>query len=69
MIDFLLSNGFNFLVALTKSDKLNKTEREKQLALMENLFDDKKVKHVVCSSLNGEGVDELKNIIEREISK
>ena len=67
MIDFLLSNGFNFVVALTKSDKLNKTEREKQLALMENLFDDKKVKRVVCSSLNGEGMDELRNIIESNV--
>jgi len=66
MIDFLLSNGFDFVVALTKSDKLNKTERTKQIELMDSLFKEKKIKYVICSSLKGEGIDELRNIIENK---
>ena len=34
MIEFLCDGGFPFLVALTKSDKLNQTERRQRLCLL-----------------------------------
>ncbi len=64
MIDFLLNSDFNFLVAATKSDKLNKTERIKQLEILDETFsevDDMKL--IPFSAVNGEGVEEIKNII------
>ena len=38
MIEFLCDGGFPFLVALTKSDKLNQTERRQRLAALEEAF-------------------------------
>lgn len=67
MMDFLLSNGFNFVVALTKSDKLNKTERERQLELMKGLFESKKIKYIICSSLKGEGMEQIRNTIIKNL--
>lgn len=68
MIDFLRSTGFPFLVAATKSDKLNKTQRAQQLALFDELFrgdDGEPVLQVLpFSSVNGEGVETLRQIIE-----
>jgi len=64
MIDFLLNSDFNFLVAATKSDKLNKTERIKQLEVLDETFsevDDMKL--IPFSAVNGEGVEEIKNMI------
>ncbi|MDF2631487.1 MAG: YihA family ribosome biosis GTP-binding protein [Caproiciproducens sp.] len=64
MIDFLLNSDFNFLVAATKSDKLNKTERIKQLEILDETFsevDDMKL--IPFSAVNGEGVEEIKNMI------
>ena len=40
MIEFLCDGGFPFLVALTKSDKLNQTERRQRLAALEEAFSD-----------------------------
>lgn len=64
MIDFLLNSDFNFLVAATKSDKLNKSERIKQLEVLDETFsevDDMKL--IPFSAVNGEGVEEIKNMI------
>ena len=40
MMEFLCDGGFPFLVALTKSDKLNQTERRQRLAALEAAFSD-----------------------------
>jgi GTP-binding protein len=61
MIDFLRSSGFPFAVAATKSDKLNKTQRTEQTALLNTIFSDIKV--VPFSSVTGEGVEEIRQMI------
>lgn len=61
MIDFLRSSGFPFAIAATKSDKLNKTQRTEQTALLNTIFSDIKV--VSFSSITGEGVEEIRQMI------
>lgn len=61
MIDFLRNSGFPFAVAATKSDKLNKTQRTEQNALLNAIFSDIKV--IPFSSITGEGVDEIRQVI------
>ncbi len=61
MIDFLRSSGFPFAIAATKSDKLNKTQRTEQTALLNTIFSDIKV--VPFSSITGEGVEEIRQMI------
>lgn len=68
MINYLEECGFHYIIALTKSDKLNKTEREKRLKEIAEEF--KAIPDVVLipfSSQNGEGVNELKAEIEKVI--
>lgn len=69
MIDYLEQMGFDFVIALTKSDKLNKTETNNRLkALEEELsFLDKKPVIIPVSSLKGDGIEELKNYISLKI--
>ncbi len=72
MINFLIANGFHFIVVLTKSDKLNKTDRENRLANLKTdfpfeCFED--INFVIFSSVTGEGVTELVSIIESVTSK
>lgn len=69
MIHFLNEKGFNYVVVLTKSDKLNKTEREKRLASLKEDFPYDNIRFVVFSSVKGEGVEELKSVIQNSISK
>lgn len=61
MIEFLMESRFPFAVVVTKSDKLNKTQRAKQLAYFDELFRDENgeslVHYIPFSSVNGEGVD------------
>ena len=64
MIEFLCDGGFPFLVALTKSDKLNQTERRQRLAALEEAFsDDEGLRLIPFSSVTGEGVEELREIL------
>ncbi|MBQ3563612.1 MAG: YihA family ribosome biogenesis GTP-binding protein [Clostridia bacterium] len=66
MISFLKENGFNFVVAMTKADKLNKTEFAKQKESISALLADMGVDVPVIpfSAMNGMGVDEIKKVIE-----
>jgi GTP-binding protein len=59
MIDFLRDSGFPFLVVATKSDKLNKTERETQLQLLDEIFK-QQLDYIPFSAVNGEGVEEIR---------
>ena len=56
MIEFLLESRFPFAVVVTKSDKLNKTQRAKQLAYFDELFRDENgeslVHYIPFSSVN-----------------
>ena len=64
MIEFLCDGGFPFLVALTKSDKLNKTERGQRLAALEETFADYEgLRLIPFSSVTGEGIEELREIL------
>lgn len=66
MISFLKENGFNFVVAMTKADKLNKTEFAKQKESISNLLAEMGVDVPVIpfSAMNGMGVDEIRKVIE-----
>lgn len=68
MIDFLQAKGFNFVIVLTKSDKLNKTQREQRLLSLGEEFPNKNIRFIIFSAVNGEGIDNLKSIIESAVS-
>ena len=52
------------MVALTKSDKLSKTERQKRLAAFcDEIPCGNDVTMIPVSSQNGEGIEQLKSII------
>lgn len=65
MIDFLSKTGYNFIVVMTKCDKLNKTERAKRReSIKTELSHIDGVEIIEFSALTGEGVDMIKNAIE-----
>lgn len=68
MLNYLITSELPFIVVLTKSDKLSKTEREKRekeiAKELENLGD---TVIIPFSSENGEGLDALKAEIEKVI--
>ncbi len=69
MIDYLYKSGYNFIIALTKLDKLKKTQQQKRLEeLGEELADYPGIRLCPCSSENGEGIDEIRKIIEQSVS-
>ncbi|MBQ5591265.1 MAG: YihA family ribosome biogenesis GTP-binding protein [Clostridia bacterium] len=65
MIDYLEQMGYHFVIALTKSDKLNKTETNKRLESIKDelSFLKNEPKLFPVSSLKGTGIDELKQYI------
>lgn len=66
MLEFLLDRELPFCIALTKSDKLNVSERKKALAQLEEqlAFLPGGIPVVPFSSVKGEGVDSLKQLFE-----
>ena len=67
MINYLIDSETPFVVALTKIDKLNKTEREKRLlAIVDEIGED--VFTIPFSSVTGEGAEQLREIIQ-EVSE
>ena len=70
MLEFLQAIGFKFVIALTKSDKLNKTQRTARLeALKDELSFLGDFVAIPFSSQNGEGVEQLKAEIEKSLLK
>ncbi len=64
MLYYLAENEIPFLVVLTKADKLNRTQREAQLALFEQEFAMYEgLQWLPFSAHSGEGVDELRRIL------
>lgn len=63
MINYLIERDLPFMCALTKIDKLNKTETEKQLAYFDNLLTPNEIPFIGVSSVKGTGIDDLKDII------
>ena len=65
MIKYLDSVGMNTVIVFTKCDKLNKTEREqRRMAFLEQLSFVPHIKTVEFSAHTGEGVEELRALIE-----
>ena len=64
MLEFMNNANINYIIAATKADKLNKTDRENNYqTLKENRTIDKNSKIIVFSALTGEGVKELQKLI------
>lgn len=65
MIKFIKEAGMPFIIVLTKCDKLNKTQREKRRAELENelAFAGDCVK-IEFSAQTGEGCEELRKTVE-----
>ena len=65
MIHFLIENEFPFVIILTKKDKLNKAELSARLdALQTEIPYADQVTMIPFSAITGEGVEEIKAIIE-----
>lgn len=65
MMRFMQSAGYDFIVVMTKSDKLNKTERNKRLEdIHTELAELGDVKIIPFSASNGEGAEEIRKAIE-----
>lgn len=70
MMRFMQSAGYNFIVVMTKSDKLNKTERTKRMeAIHTELAEFGDVQIIPFSASNGEGADEIRKAIEAAAEK
>ncbi|MBQ8683283.1 MAG: YihA family ribosome biogenesis GTP-binding protein [Clostridia bacterium] len=66
MLDYMVEREIPFIVVLTKADKLNKTERAKRLAAFEEeLADFEGVTCIPFSATNGEGANDLLDIIRQ----
>lgn len=64
MIEYLIQMELPFAVVLTKADKLNKTEREKNmLAFQEALAEYEGLTLLPVSAANGENIDQLREMI------
>lgn len=69
MIDFLVETGYNFIVVLTKCDKLNKSERADMLMkICSELAKHGNISVIPFSSLKGDGVNEVREQIEKAIT-
>lgn len=65
MLDFLVQSEIPFIVALTKADKLNKTERSERLhSLQVELADWEGIHMIPVSAVTGEGIEEIREILE-----
>lgn len=70
MMRFMQSAGYEFIVVMTKSDKLNKTERTKRMeAIHTELAEFGDVQIIPFSASNGEGADEIRKAIEAAAEK
>ncbi len=68
MLRYLKHNGYRFVVVLTKSDKLNKAEyRARMDAIMDELSGFGALAVIPFSALNGEGVDVLREEIDKAL--
>ena len=66
MVNYLIDRELPFVVVLTKLDKLNKTERQQQLALYPQALPcGDQITFLPLSSKTGEGVEDLRAIIDQ----
>ena len=70
MMRFMQSAGYDFIVVMTKSDKLNKTERTKRMeSIHDELAEFGDVEIIPFSASNGEGADKIRKAIEAAAEK
>lgn len=70
MINYLYNKKLPFIIALTKLDKLNKTQRiERLTSIASELSAYDNIKSYPCSSINGDGIDEIRKLIETYVEK
>ena len=67
MIKFLIERKLKFIIVLTKSDKLNKTQRKECLDNLKDNFPFENIDFIIFSSSSGEGLENLKAVIEESI--
>ena len=68
MMRFLKAAGYPFIVVMTKSDKLNKTERAGRLeAIKTELAEFGEIEAIPFSAQNGEGADRIRQAIENAV--
>ncbi len=68
MIEFLYSNGFEFIIVMTKKDKLKKTAQNESLQRLQNILADYEgIELFPFSALNGEGTEEIREAISRYV--
>ena len=66
MIDYLQGNGFNFVVCLTKADKLSRNQQQKQVAAIKKQLNVDPDNIIVTSSQTGLGIDALKERLVKD---
>lgn len=65
MVDFLIECELPFVVVLTKKDKLSKKQQEERLAALQQELPYADQIHIVpFSAVKGDGVEELREIID-----
>lgn len=70
MIDFLMAHDIPFMIAFTKADKLGTNAKRKQVAaLSQQLAKAGDVVVLPVSSLSGEGVDDLRLLIDDAVAQ
>ena len=70
MLNYLNDSKLPFIVVFTKSDKLNKTQRiQREIDLNNDLIGIESLKNVPFSSINAEGLEEIKSLIFECVKK
>ena len=64
MLDFLQNSELPFVVALTKADKLSRNKQEQQRSRLAKQFGLSRAQLVITSAQTGQGIDDLKHLIE-----
>ncbi len=64
MINFLYNSGFEFIIVMTKKDKLKKTAQKESLERMQDILAEYEgIKLYPFSALNGEGTEDIREAI------
>lgn len=70
MLDFLSYHRLPFIVVLTKKDKLNKTQQQKQMQLFGDIFSDfDSVPVFAFSALKGDGKEDILSYLQAKIEE
>lgn len=67
MMEWLSQSGFDWFIVATKSDKLNKTDRDAALKMLSDMVDG--VDIIPYSSLSGEGKSDVWNRISKAVGQ